>query len=187
MNAHSAEATLFDEVLSSEGERPAVFLPGTLDAAATQSAGLHAERLLAALAQSEAVRLEDGDEHGEASPALQRMEAKLDLMLGLFASLLRERGNLPTPAPLRWSTRGARLDRAWHGALVDVGTVGVLRVQPADWLPDCIDLPARVIAAEPGRLWLAFELRSAALGEALERHLFRLHRRQIAENRRQQR
>jgi hypothetical protein len=67
---------------------------------------------------------------------------------------------------------------------VRAGTAGVLRVQPAEWLPDCIDLPARVIATDGREAWLEFGPLSPALSDALERHLFRLHRRQVAESRR---
>ena len=63
------------------------------------------------------------------------------------------------------------------------------RLQPCDWLPDHIDLPVVIVAeaangAGAHYLWLRFEGLSDALEMALERHLFRLHRRQIAEARR---
>ncbi|WP_267119406.1 PilZ domain-containing protein, partial [Xanthomonas sacchari] len=61
-------------------------------------------------------------------------------------------------------------------------------LQPSDWLPDHLELPVRVLAeaATAGvvQLWLRFETQPPGLEEALERHLFRLHRRQIADSRR---
>lgn len=185
MTPYTADATLFDDVLAHEDLRCAVFVPGALDGTATATAVAQAERLLAALAHSEGVRNEDTDDLAETSSAVQRVEAKLDLLLGLFGVLMRERGHLPAPTRLRWSTRGARLDTDERVAPVATGTSGVLRLQPAEWLPDCIEIPAQVVAGEAGRLWVRFELLSPGLGDALERHLFRLHRRQVAENRRQ--
>lgn len=185
MMPSAADATLFDEVLAHEDRRAAVFVPGAPDAGARQAAAIRAEMLLVALAHSEGVRNEDSDEHIETSSALQRVEAKLDLLLGLFGVLLRERGHVPEPVRLRWSTRGARLDVYAPEPQAAIGTPGLLRLQPADWLPDCIELPARVIASEPGRLWLQFEPVAPTLADAVERHLFRLHRRQVAESRRQ--
>jgi hypothetical protein len=69
------------------------------------------------------------------------------------------------------------------------GQAGVVRLQPSDWLPDHIDLPVEVIAeaADAGGghfLWLRFQRLGDGLEMAMERHLFRLHRRQVAEARR---
>ena len=65
----------------------------------------------------------------------------------------------------------------------------MVRLQPSDWLPDHIDLPVEVIAeAADGSgghfLWLRFQRLGDGLEMAMERHLFRLHRRQVAEARR---
>lgn len=186
MTVLQADTALFGDVLDHEDRRPAAFLPGALDAAASHAAVVHAEMLLTALANSETVRgNDDKDEHSEHGSGLQRVEAKLDLLLGLFGMLLRERGHLPPPARLRWSPRGARIELHGDAFAIRPGAQGVLRVQPAEWLPDCIDLPARVIAADAARVWLEFAALPPSLTEALERNLFRLHRRQVAEARRQ--
>lgn len=177
-----ADVLLFDDTLHCDEHRPAAFAPGALDAARIAQAQARAETLLLALAQSEETRLDENEEHGEVPLAMQRVEAKLDLLLGLFSTLLRERDGALAPRPLRWSTRGARLDGA-HDASA-VGTTGLLRMQPAEWLPDLVELPARVVATDGDQLWLAFDTLTPALTEALERHLFRLHRRQIAQSRR---
>lgn len=177
-----ADALLFADTLSCDEHRPAAFVPGTSGAAQLAQAQARAETLLLALAQSEETRLDESEEHGELPLAIQRVEAKLDLLLGLFSTLLRERNGALAAGPLRWSTRGARLDGAHESPAV--GTIGLLRMQPADWLPDVVELPARVAATDGHRLWLAFDALTPALTEALERHLFRLHRRQIAQSRR---
>ena len=184
MNWQAAEAELFGDVLVHQDRRPAAFLPGATGTAAAHVASARAEMLLTALALSDNARTEDGDEHAEPSSALQRVEAKLDLVLGLLGTMLRERGDLPPPTVLRWSTRGARIDVLGDALAIRPGARGALRVQPADWLPDCIELPAHVIAVDGARTWLAFEPLSPPLADALERHLFRLHRKQVAESRR---
>jgi hypothetical protein len=181
-----ADTVLFDDVLAHEDCRPAAFVPGAIDEPAAHAAVLRAEMLLVALANSEGARSnEDKDEHAEHGPGLQRVEAKLDLLLGLFGMLMRERGHLPPPTRLRWSPRGARLGLHGNALAINRGTTGVLRLQPAEWLPDCIELPARVIASDGATAWLQFTALTPALADALERHLFRLHRRQVAESRRQ--
>lgn len=178
-----ADAVLFDDTLACDEHRPAAFVPVATTAMQSAHAQARAETLLLALAQSEETRLDDSEEHGELPLAMQRLEAKLDLLLGLFSTLLRERGGALAPLPLRWSIRGVRLDHP-HDAPA-LGTAGLLRLQPADWLPDVIELPAHVLAHAPGRLWLAFDALTPSLAETLERHLFRQHRRQIAQSRRQ--
>ena len=185
MNWQAAEAELFGDVLVHQDRRPAAFLPGFADTPAAHVGVARAEMLLTSLALSENARSEgDGDDHAEPSSALQRVEAKIDLALGLLGTMLRERGDLPPPTVLRWSTRGARIDVLGDALAIRPGARGVLRVQPADWLPDCIELPSHVIAVEGARAWLAFEPLSPNLADALERHLFRLHRKQVAESRR---
>ena len=184
MTWQAAEAELFGDVLVHQDRRPGAFLPGPTGTAAAHVASARAEMLLTSLALSENARSEDGDEHAEPSSALQRVEAKLDLVLGLLGTMKNQRGDLPPPTVLRWSTRGARIDVLGDALAIRPGARGVLRVQPADWLPDCIELPAHAIAVDGARTWLAFEPLPPPLADALERHLFRLHRKQVAESRR---
>lgn len=188
MTPREADAALFGEALACEEVRPARFEPGTSEPAAPDVAALHAEALraeafLQALAVVEDSRGEDPEEHGPAGLALQRIEARLDLLTVLIGSLLQGTDRDP-PRPLRWSALGACLP----GPEVPVGTTGWLRIQPSDRLPQPLRLPVRVLAVEPtageSRLWLGFEGLPPALTAALERHLFRLHRREVAERRR---
>ena len=122
------------------------------------------------------------------SRTLSRLEAKLDLVMVLLGRLVRQSVQDLPLRPLRWSRRGIRLEQGSRSGAAP-GSMGVIRLQPCDWLPDHIDLPV-VIVAEAANgsgahyLWLSFEGLSDALEMALERHLFRLHRRQIAEARR---
>lgn len=185
---HPAEQALFSEALTCDATLPAGFVPGERHLLQPQS-----EALLHGLAIAEDLRGDDTGEDrggGELPPSIQRVEAKLDLMLGLLGKLARERiGALP-PRTLRWSHRGIRMELAdaSAAAAAGVGTPGVLVLQPAEWLNDQIELPVTVLgqaATGPGShtLWLRFGALTPGLEDALERHLFRLHRRQIAEAR----
>lgn len=181
---HPAESELFDETLSCEVALPAEFRIGS----AVIRPGT-AETLLRSVALVEDARGDDGhDERSDATLQVQRLEAKLDLVMVLLGRLVRQSAQDLPLRPLRWSRRGIRLEQGSRSGAAP-GSMGVIRLQPCDWLPDHIDLPV-VIVAEAANgsgahyLWLRFERLSDALEMALERHLFRLHRRQIAEARR---
>ena len=181
---HPAESELFDETLSCEVALPAEFRLGS----AVVRPG-SAETLLRSVALVEDARGDDGhDDRSDATLQVQRLEAKLDLVMVLLGRLVRQTTQDLPLRPLRWSRRGIRLEQGTRSGATP-GSMGVIRLQPCDWLPDHIDLPV-VIVAEAANgsgahyLWLRFEGLSDALEMALERHLFRLHRRQIAEARR---
>ncbi|MER2021131.1 MAG: PilZ domain-containing protein [Stenotrophomonas sp.] len=181
---HPAESELFDETLSCDVALPAEFRIGS----AVIRPGT-AETLLRSVALVEDARGDDGhDERSDATLQVQRLEAKLDLVMVLLGRLVRQSAQDLPLRPLRWSRRGIRLEQGSRSGAAP-GSMGVIRLQPCDWLPDHIDLPV-VIVAEAANgsgahyLWLRFEGLSDALEMALERHLFRLHRRQIAEARR---
>ncbi len=184
--AAEAREILFGDVLACDEMRPAAFVPGS---AAPPSSGAHGEALLRALAviedgaRAEAYANSEPEQPGD--HAMHRMEAKLDLLTLLVAGI-SARDDADPPRPLRWSARGARI--AIDGP-VPPGTGGHFRVRPGDWLPTPLLLPATVIARDTderggARAWLRFDPMPAALQAALERHLFRIHRRSIAESRR---
>ncbi len=183
MNADTARAQVFGESLSCEEARPAAFLPAPLGDGAARQACLRAESLLRSLAVVEDSRGEDVEEHGGNDLLLNRIEAKLDLLTALVASRIADH---PDPLrPLRWSALGVCLE---VDEAVAPDTPGAFRVQPSDWLPQSLLLPARVLASVTHgggqQLWLRFGPLPPALESALERHLFRVHRRAIAESRR---
>ena len=184
MSAESAHEVLFGDTLTCEELRPAIFLPGALDPAQLAGFNARGESLLQSLAV-----IEDGARSEEpelpSEHALQRLEAKVDLLMALVASLCADQHNDP-PQSLQWSARGASLPVP---APVAVGSEGWFRVRPADGLPSPLVLPATVLAcgsAADGstRVWLRFGPLSQGLRGALERHLFRVHRRAVAESRR---
>lgn len=177
-----ADRTLFGDSLDCS-----LVLPVTVTAAAGPGRQSQAVTLLHGLAQIEDLRKDDGgEEHGDLPLLAQRMDAKLDLILALVGRLAMRADGLPE-RPVRWSRAGVRVDLD-DAAAPAPDTRVLVRLQPADWLPDHLELPATVIAREPldggARVWLAFADLLPGLDEALDRHLFRLHRRQVAEQRR---
>ncbi|QSX80068.1 PilZ domain-containing protein [Lysobacter solisilvae] len=179
----AAHEALFGDALACDEVRPAAFLTGSTSGARLRVDAANGEALLRALAI-----VEDGLRSEEPEPGsdntMHRLEAKLDLLTSLVAGLVPAQDTLAL-LPLRWSARGAclRVDTP-----VPAGSVGTLRVQPVDWLPSTLVLPVRVLACELvdglWQLWLRFDSLPPALEAALERHLFRIHRRAIAETRR---
>ena len=98
---------------------------------------------------------------------------------------LNQRATHDPAVPVRWSAKGACLPAA---APLEAGQAGLFRIQAAAWLPEPLTLPARVIAVHTDVAaglvaWLAFEPLPEPTRSALERHLFRQHRRAIAERR----
>ena len=90
---------------------------------------------------------------------------------------------------LHWSSGGASIllddDDTTNGG----GGPVVLRLQPSDALPEALQIPAHVLSVDAidgaPRAWLRFDPLPPGLEALLERHLFRLHRRAVAERRRQ--
>jgi len=179
---HPAERALFEGVLTCDTVLPARFEAGDRPLLQAQS-----QALLQGLAVAEDVRGDDPENRKETTPAQQRIEAKLDLALSLLGRLARQHeGPLPI-VRLRWSHRGLRLDLAAAAAVAE-DEPGIVTLQPAEWLGDRIELPVRVLAQAQGtggahHLWLSLDSLMPGLAEAMERHLFRLHRKQIAEAR----
>jgi len=181
MSAHAdhanADAALFDHILRCEADLPADF-----SANAGPARLEHAQSLLRAVAMIEDMGMHGGQhEHDELPPFNQRMEAKLDLNLLLLGRVLEQTTPALPVRGVRWSLRGVRLGRLERDVPPPpVETAGVLRIQPCEWLPEPLQLPAHVLAVGAEHLWLRFPAFPPALADALERHLFRQHRRQIA-------
>lgn len=177
----AAEQALFGDALTGRYDVPAALRSNAPDAGTVARAIEHAETTLRSLALIEDSPHEETDEHGK-DLALQRVDAKLNLVLETLAGLLRrERSDLPMQ-PLRWSRFGAELLHPSD----EPPAQGFLLLQPLGWLPQRLELPVVCLAQrkEPDggcRVWLRFSPQPPSLEQALERHLFRLHRRQIAQ------
>lgn len=175
-----AEAELFDDAVSCREILPASFEPGNLDDARILQLIARAEGLLRTITHIEDGAAEDADERSD--PALLRLEAKVNVLLELVGGWIGRDLPMPPVRQIRWSRKGLALSQS---ASLPIGETGVLRLQPAGWLPLLLELPARVVSVdgdeEAGfRLSLRLDPLPETLESALERHLFRVHRRSIA-------
>lgn len=186
MNLHAARDALFGDAIASEDARPLALLPRPGEGA-VRAAVARGEALMRALALVDEARGDESDESG-ADPALRRLEAKIDLAIGLIGALMQRDQPADPVRTLHWSARGAAVALDPQDAPA-IGDAVVLRLQPSDTLPEALHLPAHVLALEPDgqslRAFLRFDPLPAGLEALLERHLFRLHRRAVAERRRQ--
>jgi hypothetical protein len=139
--------------------------------------------LLAAEASLEEARSHEALK--EESPALahelQRLEFKLDILLRLAAELATHHSPLPTPQSVRLSSQGLE----WTGADAShVGTTGIASVYVNRALPQPLRLPCRVVderrVGERRIVRLRFVGLSDGVVEALDRLIFRHHRRLVA-------
>jgi hypothetical protein len=185
MSPAEAEARLFGQALVCSEELSYSLVPEPGDAQDRAGHIAAAERLLHSLAGLELPPVEDGDASLNET-ALQRLDAKLDLILDLLCRVLAREQPPHLPRPLRWSRLGAEV--ITQSPLVE-GERRLLTLELRSGLSLPLRLPVEVLATEPvddtsQRAWLAFPADSAPLESALERFLFRQHRRQIAAARR---
>lgn len=177
----AGDEALFGDALGCEERLPAAFVPGASPAPGAASRDLMLLRALAMMEEGADVERDDADPRGA---ELARVEAKLDLVLALLGAVVASRAQPLPLVPLRWSRLGARLRLPAPPA----SPSGVLQVHLDPRLPQALELPARLVGTEPlgteCLAWLRFEGLEPALESALERHVFRRHRRAVAEARR---
>ena len=137
---HPAETELFADTLTCD-----VALPASFDAGNTPIHPGTAEMLLRSVALVEDSRSTDEDsERGDSSLQVQRLEARMDLVLVLLGRLLRKSNDALPLRPLRWSRRGLRMELGQRTGNTP-GSAGIVHLQPADWLPDHIELPVQEV------------------------------------------
>lgn len=114
--------------------------------------------------------------------ALERVEAKLDLALGLLARLLAERGELPPALPVTLGTSRVSWRVAGLAELAP-GSELLLQLYLSPRLPEPLRLWARVGQVQPGGAETLYEAelleRDVEFDEWLTRTLFRYHRRAL--------
>ncbi len=135
---------------------------------------------LAAIAALEERAVETADEDNPVMQEMLRMDAKLTALVDVVNQLLVPAGSLPPRQVLRFNVVGALLP----GALVPPGEALLLRPR-FDVCPSLpLELAARVERRFPdGQVFVAFVLLGDVLSDAIERLVFRHHRRKVAETR----
>ena len=135
---------------------------------------------LAVIAALEERRAEAGDDDSPLMQEMLRMDAKLNALIDIVNQLLVPANTLPSRQPLRFNAFGAVLP----ASLVPAGEAFLLRLR----FDVCRSLPLELVARQEkplddSRMFVVFAPLSDALGDAIERLVFRHHRRKVAEAR----
>ncbi len=128
------------------------------------------------------------EEQPELHQELARLDSKLQLLLELVAQM-RGGDTKPDTGPRKFLVLAAdRIEFETLGEAVEAGQEGVLKVVLHPSIPEPLGIPGRVtdVGEQAGRQMAVLEPveQRWAYREALSRHVFRHHRRQVAAARR---
>lgn len=142
------------------------------------------ERNLSTLASIAAIEERRADSSDDDSPVLQelaRLDAKLNALVDIVNRLLVPTSALPARVHVRFNAIGALVP----SALLPAGDEALCMRIHLDACPSLpLELPARVQRRlDDGLAFLAFEPLGDAAADAIERLVFRHHRRKVAEAR----
>lgn len=118
------------------------------------------------------------DESPQLAAHLQRLDFKLDLLLDLVGRWLSREQPLPAAQAVRLGLRGV----VWQADLP--AGPGLVSLYLRAGLPAPLQLPAQLRPLGDGQVLAEFQLLDQPLVEALQRYLFRCHRRAVAQARR---
>lgn len=151
------------------------------DAASTPLARL-AERNASALASIAAIEERRAEGTDEDSPVLQelaRLDAKLNALVDIVNRLLLPADALPERTPLRFNAVGALLPGAQLTGAEGQAICLRIHLDACPSLP--LELPARISRRfDDGLAFVIFEALGEAVADAVERFVFRHHRRKVA-------
>lgn len=174
----------FDRQLAFEGELRVDWEPLTAQCGSEElsrlcDANLTVLNLVAAVEG----RAETPDEDSASGAELGRLDAKLNLLLELVQLLVVR---VHQPPPRRWvrlNAQGIAFEAEALYRAPDAAVRVRIHLDACRAMP--LEFPARVVRlAEPGRVLLAFVEPGAAIEEAMDRLVFRHHRRKVAIERR---
>lgn len=133
--------------------------------------------LLNAIAVMEQPRHSDAEENGAIHQEIFRVEAKLDLLTSLVTRLLDKYELVPPLAAVTLTARSFH----WHGSVLpaEAGRSGIIEIYVHPLVAAPLRLPARI---ESDGSAVLSELPQLTRN-ALEKFLFRHHRRRVAEHR----
>ena len=132
---------------------------------------------LAVMAALEERRAEQAEDDSPLAQEMLRMDAKLNALIDIVNQLLVPVSSLPSRQPLRFNAVGAILP----AALVPPGEAFLLRLR----FDTCLSLPLELVARpekplDESRIFALFAPLGDAMGDAIERLVFRHHRRKVA-------
>lgn len=128
-------------------------------------------------------RTEASDEEASSGLDLLRLDAKLNLLLELMQRMAARDREPPARRSVRLNAHGVALPADAAAPAVGGTVVACIHLDACRAMP--LELVARVMAlSDPGWVLLAFIEQGPAMEEALDRLVFRYHRRQVAIERR---
>ncbi|HET7266949.1 MAG TPA: PilZ domain-containing protein [Rhodanobacteraceae bacterium] len=117
------------------------------------------------------------------SAALARIDAKLDLLLAMFNRYLLGHVQMPPPRTVRFNARGIVIPD-WKAPEADMAVLVRIYFDSCVGMP--LELPGRVAPAPRGAGgFVAFDELDEGIRQSIEHLVFRQHRRQLAESRRE--
>lgn len=126
-------------------------------------------------------RSDVADDESPMSQELLRLDNKLNVMMAMLDQLLQRGANLPSRQFIRFNAVGALLPAVMWPARTERGLLK-LHFDGCMALP--LELPARLMRErDADHVFIAFESLDDATRDALERLVFRHHRRKVAESR----
>ena len=155
--------------------QPRTQLPGELEAI---DANRRASALLGLLGGLD--ELPPVDDSPQLAAHVQRLDQKLDLALELLGRLVAREQALPAPVPVQLSARAVM----WRAEPPPAAGSGWVALYLLPHLPKPLELPAVLHVLDDGAVVAEFQGLEPAVSEALERFVFRCHRRAVAQARR---
>lgn len=132
--------------------------------------------LLHALAVLETAPEKEHDADPALSKAFDRLEAKLNIALGLLSRLVAQNGHIPAPSPV---TLGVHSIRWQPEAEPSPGSTIKLSLHLSPRLPEPLQIYARIVECHDGMCVADFIDQDPELEEWMTRTLFRYHRREL--------
>ncbi|HET6554914.1 MAG TPA: PilZ domain-containing protein [Dyella sp.] len=123
-------------------------------------------------------RMDAQDEENLVAQELQRLDGKLNVLMAMLDQLLRRDTELPPRLPVQFNAVGAVLP----GGMWPAGQLHALvRFHFDGCLALPLELPARLVQErDQDHTFVAFESLDDVTGDAIERLVFRHHRRKVA-------
>ena len=162
---------------------PLQWRPGAVFGSFEAAAALRVFATVAALEERAPVV---GEEAG-IEVEIARLHQKMQLLMEMVGSLMRAQQALPTARPVRLVAGGLR----WSDGARPVGERGVVELWLHPCCPEPLRLPVQLLMIQPEgegvRIDAVFEPLPETLADALEKHVFLRHRRELAEARQRRR
>ena len=156
-------------------------LPRDSDGSSLAQLGERNLQTLASIAAIEERRADGSDDDSPVLQELARLDAKLNALVDIVNRLLVPVSALPDRIPVRFNAIGALVPAALLPAAGDALCMRI-HLDACPSLP--LELPARVQRRlDDGLAFLALEPLGDAAADAIERFVFRHHRRKVAEAR----